>query len=261
MVISAVVVVAAACSLWGRIVGWGVVWHWFTGWWTPGWGNLFTVGIAAAGVVAAIWSSRRTLALTNTNFERAQDATRTQFTQARMDSRIEKLRAEIAALVAAIDEQQSVGVKITAGIVDAMGQMGLPTPLTHEVAPQPENPDEHYSEMRRALIAAEATFEENVSPIYRRIAAHAFGVLMLTDDPEIIRPVDRLDSNLAAEWSFMREMYKMARTSVNGTQFAYSAVEWGLKSRPIREARQNAIQGDRDQLRRYALERFSKLES
>lgn len=258
-IISTTAVVLAAGALGGRLIGWRVVWHGATGWWTPGWGNLFTVGIAAAAVVAAIVNNRVTLSTSVANFKQAQDAASKQFTEARKDARTEKLRSEIAALMTAIDEQQSTGVKIMTGIVDAMGQVGLPTPLTHAVLPQPTNYEEHYDDMRRAFIAAESDFEDTVSPIYRRIAAHSFGVLMLTDDAEIIRPVKRLDSNTAAEWSFMRDLYKRAKASVGGMQFAIAISEWAQTNRD-RETRQAEIQADRDELRRYSLERFSKLE-
>jgi hypothetical protein len=127
-IISTTALVLEAGALGGRLIGWRVVWHWATGWWTPGWGNLFTVVIAGAAVVAAIVNNRMTLSTTVANFKRAQDAASKQFTEARKDARTEKLRAEIAALVTAIDEQSSIESKLQSGVMEAMTQVGLPDP-------------------------------------------------------------------------------------------------------------------------------------
>lgn len=258
-IISTTAVALAAGALGGRLIGWRAVWHCATGWWTPGWGNLFTVAIAAAAVVAAIVNNRMTLSTTVTNFKRAQDAASKQFTEARKDSRTEKLRAEIAALVTAIDEQSSIESKLQRGVMEAMTQVGVPDPRLVGALPQPADYEERHDSIRRGMVLAEPAFEDTVSPIYRRIAAHAFGVLMLTDDPQIIGPVERLDSNAAAEWNFLRDMYKRASASVNGTQFVQSLFDWG-QGQPARETRQKKIRADRDELRRYSLDRFSKLE-
>lgn len=256
--VSLAALAAGAAALGGRLVGWEAAWQWFTGWWTPGWGNLFTVIIAAAAVVAAIANNRISLRLTAANFERAQDAARTQFTQARADARIEKLRTEIAALVTAIDEQSWAEATLRPTIMDAMAQVGLSDP---QVAGRtPPATEERSDKVRRGMVLAQADFEVKVSPIFRRIATHAFGVLMLTDDPRIIEPVERLARNTAAEWDHLRAAFTLANNTDSGTQFVQGLFRWGTEARPERESRLTEIDADRAELRSYSLQRFCKLE-
>lgn len=239
-------VVAASVALGGRLIGWRVVGQWITGWWTPGWGNLFVVSVAVATLIYALRNNRTTL-----------EQARHQFAAARKDSRVEKLRAEIAALVTAVDEQQSTDIKMRPGLFDALKAAGLQT--SGGVITAPLEYEAQNEATRQGMILAEPVFEETVSPVYRRIAAHSFGVLMLTEDPKIIDPVQRIEECAAAEWRYRRGLFRAASESVNALQFYKNLLELQAAEGPDSKKRQAEIQAARDELRRYCRERFSTL--
>lgn len=56
----------------GTIIGWRDTWEWITGWWTPGWGNLFTVGVAALAIMVSARHNAHTLRMTGDQFTRAR---------------------------------------------------------------------------------------------------------------------------------------------------------------------------------------------
>jgi uncharacterized membrane protein YcjF (UPF0283 family) len=72
--------VAFVVVLIANIVVW---WDWITGWWTQGWGNLFTVTAALLAVGVGAWTNLRNFRL------------------AREDGRNDRLREEVAALLSA----------------------------------------------------------------------------------------------------------------------------------------------------------------
>ena len=86
---------------------WSTFWDGVTGWYTPGWGNLFTVAVAATAIGVSAWYNRRTLRNANEINQRTLDNTNEKFHQGRVDARNDKLRAEIAGLLDALSERKS----------------------------------------------------------------------------------------------------------------------------------------------------------
>jgi hypothetical protein len=147
-------------------------WHDVTGWYTPGWGNLFTVGIAAAAIAVNAWYNRRTLRSANEKFEQNRNDANEKFRQGRVDARNDKLRAEIADFLEAISERKSRWSAFTQRIVELDPQAA-------------SNPTQFGLSLR-------AAWYELLSDSYTRIGIHSLAIEILTDDPGIIDPLRRI---------------------------------------------------------------------
>jgi hypothetical protein len=123
-----------------------------------GWGNLFTVTVAVIAIVASVSVNVVTLRRNARHFE-----------QGRLDSRVDKLRAEVIDLVCALSERRSQVEIVFARLR------------------QLENVD------RQAINQnIEAMFSENLWDSYRRTTSHAFAVLALTEDKEATDAIGRI---------------------------------------------------------------------
>lgn len=148
-------------------------WDGVTGWYTPGWGNLFTVTLAAAAIGVNAWYNRRTLrnaneinqrTLDNANqiFNQGRVDANQKFVQARIDARNDKLRAEIAEFLDAVSERRSQWAVFTHRRSELTGQ------------------------------SLRAAWSELLSDSYTRIGTHSLTIEILTDDPGIVDPVRRI---------------------------------------------------------------------
>jgi hypothetical protein len=120
-------------------------WHY-----TLGWGNLFTVTVALIAITASVVVSVITLRRNASHFE-----------QSRIDTRNDKLRAEVIDLISALSERKSQ------------------VEIVFQRIRQLENVDRETIHQN-----IEATFSENLWDSYRRTTSHAFAVLTLTEDKE-----------------------------------------------------------------------------
>jgi len=120
-------------------------WHY-----TLGWGNLFTVTVALIAITASVVVSVITLRRNASHFE-----------QSRIDTRNDKLRAEVIDLISALSQRRSQ------------------VEIVFQRIRQLESVD------RQAIHQnIEAMFSENLWDSYRRATSHAFAVLALTEDKE-----------------------------------------------------------------------------
>lgn len=94
--------------------------------------------------------------------------------QNRIDARTDKLRGEIAAFISALSERPPMA-EIWKKRLEEIGRPTNPAALAD------------WARNVRPLV------EEMLAPMYQRISAHAFGILMLTDDENITAPVHRLE--------------------------------------------------------------------
>jgi hypothetical protein len=121
------------------------VWHY-----TQGWGNLFTVTVALIAITASVVVSVITLRRNESHFE-----------QSRIDTRNDKLRAEVIDLISALSQRRSQ------------------VAIVFQRIRQLESVD------RQAIHQnIEAMFSEDLWDSYRRATSHAFAVLALTEDKE-----------------------------------------------------------------------------
>ena len=140
------------------IRNYAAAWHY-----TMGWGNLFTVTVAAIAVIASVTVNVITLRHNASHFE-----------QGRIDARNDKLRAEVIELISSLYERRSQ-VEI---VIQRVRQL--------------ENVD------RQAIHRSiEATFSENLWESYRRATSHAFAVLALTEDSEAAEAIGLILSAIA----------------------------------------------------------------
>lgn len=228
---------------------------WLTGWWTPGWGNLFLVLAAAAGVYVAFRNTRL----------------------ARQDARTEKLRAEIAALDTAVDEQISLVNIMLPRLFSRLSATGFT-----DAAAQIADGADPMQLIRQAVVEAKTTFEEVVSPIYRRIATHTFAVQMLTEDQKIIKPVKQIETLAIGLWHELQEVVDEVHRNWTtgalptlsfpagtfpGNKVAMPGIEQPPQPEPPRDweaymkQQQVPITQARDELRKYALEHFPKMKT
>lgn len=244
------VAVATLVVCGGTLIGWGNIGAWIGRW-------DWAVAVAVLAVIASAgfsaWTLRRSTA---------------QFRQQREDARVDKLRAEIAALDTAVDEQRSVEEMMLPGMVEALEKAGVQTVISHPQMAPPTSFPKIVETLQQAVAVAKTMFQESVSPIYRRIAAHAFGVQMLTDDPRIIDPVKMIEENTNAIWHKLRDTFQTIDVSSEAVeQRFHRALTSGApdmsESIAVNEflkVRQAKIESARVELRAYCLLRFSKLE-
>ncbi|MCV7114017.1 hypothetical protein [Mycolicibacterium setense] len=215
----------------GTVVGWPVVWTRLTAWWTPGWGNLFTVGVATLAVMVSARHNGRTL-------RRAGE----QFKQARRDTRNDKLRVEIAALLGAVSERLPRDKVFRARMAETV------PPDTSSVGL-----------VKNWLKNANSVMEETVGDVYKRIAMHAFVILTLTNDPAITEPVKQLEQITAEEVADMREFTNKGVKAKDLSGYLQLAGNLGtalLRGIP----RQSEIDRATKELRDYCLSHFPQLE-
>lgn len=210
------------------------VWEWITGWWTPGWGSFFTVGVAFTAIAVSAYFSHRAL-----------QGGREQASKARRDVRNDKLRAEIAELLEAISERASRDT-----IFRARRSKSFDMPDGGE-----------FGAVLKAWQREEnADVEEAVSDLYRRIALHSFVILTLTTDPELSARVRTLAKLAADEIADVR---KLVNESGRGRGDSFSvgaffgdALRAGHRAQPRKEQ----IDRESEALREYCLEHFPRWE-
>jgi hypothetical protein len=155
------------------ICEWSAFWRVVTGWWTPGWGNLFTVAVAIIAIGVSAWFNLRTLRSADKKFQ-----------QGRIDARNDKLRGDIAAFMDAVGERAS--------------QLDVFTHRINELvkAYLPDNPPGALAQFQQS---SKAVLSETLSDAYRRTATHTFAINILTDDPGILDHVNRIQGVVGAE--------------------------------------------------------------
>jgi hypothetical protein len=125
--------------------------HRYAAWhYTGGWGNLFTVTVALIAITASVVVSVITLRRNTSPFE-----------QSRIDTRNDKLRAEVIDLISSLSQRRSQ------------------VAIVFQRIRQLESVDRQ--EIHQNI---EAMFSENLWDSYRRATSHAFAVLALTEDKE-----------------------------------------------------------------------------
>lgn len=136
------------------------------GWYyTPGWGALATVTVALLALVVSTWFNVRTLRRSS---EQLSQASR-QFRQLRDDNLTDKLRVEIAGLLAAMNERDW-------RIAVAERQMNAIRD------PGDTSTERGIAELDLALKAVVA---EHLTPMHLRAFNHLFTMELLTDDPTL----------------------------------------------------------------------------
>ncbi|WP_139331273.1 hypothetical protein [Mycobacterium sp. IS-1264] len=158
---------------------WHAVWNGVTGWYTPGWGNLFTVAIAAAAIAVNARYNRRTLQSADERFQ-----------QGRVDARNDKLRVELAAYLSDLDEYRlessKLGKRMSELIDTAFNQFNAETKYSPENAQLLAERFERYREQ------SEAAYHETVWNICLRLAVRDFTLMTLTSDKEILQPASEI---------------------------------------------------------------------
>jgi hypothetical protein len=125
--------------------------HGYAAWhYTLGWGNLFTVMVALIAIMTSVVVSTITLRRNASHFE-----------QSRIDTRNDKLRAEVIDLISALS-QRSSQVEIVVLRIRQLESVDRQTINQH----------------------IKAMFSEDLWDSYRRATSHAFAVLALTEDKE-----------------------------------------------------------------------------
>jgi hypothetical protein len=152
------------------------LWDSVTGWWTPGWGNLFTLAVAAAGIAVSAWFNRRTLLATNEKFQR-------QLREARHD----KLRVEVAELLSDTEELRVQTIKLG----NRLSELSKKT--YSELSELPES-DKAASGavVARYKVEAQGAVTELVSDLYTRLAVRGVTIMMLTSDDQILEPMNKI---------------------------------------------------------------------
>lgn len=130
--------------------------HAYAAWhYTPGWGNSFTVTVALIAITASVVVSVITLRRNTNHFE-----------QGRIDTRNDKLRAEVIDLITALSQRRSQ------------------VAIVFQRIRQLESVD------RQAIHQnIQAMFSENLWDSYRRATSHAFAVLALSEDKDAIEAI------------------------------------------------------------------------
>lgn len=200
-----------------------VTWAWehLTGWWTPGWGNLFTVGVAAAALVVSARHNRRTL-------QRAEQ----QFKQNRLDARTDKLRNAIAELLLALGDRTPMEMLYKVKLEEARQTTGSSKPSI---------------QLHQSII------EETIGGVYNRISMHSFAIRMLTNNAKITAPVHRIEQSVARRLEVIRDA---AGLGTKGTPVdALKAIQT-VASLTSMDELERAIAQDTKLLTKYCLEHF-----
>lgn len=159
-----------------------MVWQTMTGWWTPGWGNLFTVAVAVAAILVSAYYNKRALDRTNLHFEQARD-----------DARDDRLRAEIAAFLVATDELSITERTYRARLEEL------------ESAHRRSDTSPTTKELQRLV-------DETIGAAYSQVAVRAFSILMLTNDTRIAAPVHQIDSAASDALAHLRNVAGLGDT-------------------------------------------------
>jgi hypothetical protein len=138
------------------------------------WGNIATVTVAIAAIIVSAWFNVRTL-------RSADDRWR----QERLDTRDDKLRAELATLLATVGELLSRHDVLFGRLVRHVNALNLD-----------ELTDEQLEEPTRQ--ARSIAFEE-LADLQRRISTSTITIKMLTANTAVTRPVELMQVALRAE--------------------------------------------------------------
>ncbi|WAC93567.1 hypothetical protein [Mycobacterium sp. Aquia_213] len=160
-----------------------------SGWYyTPGWGALGTVSVAALAVGVNILTNRRTLRAS----QKSLNTSVAQFRQVREDARVDKLRIEVIGLINALAERKTrLDVAINR-IDQAIGTIDRTDNLASDLV--------RVDRSMRAIMASEYW------DVYGRCSAHATAIRLLTNDDAILKLVNEIQTIVARE----REHYELA---------------------------------------------------
>ncbi|KUH85315.1 MULTISPECIES: hypothetical protein [unclassified Mycobacterium] len=213
-----IIVMCCAAAV-GMVFGWRV----FTGWWTPGWGNLFTVAVATAALAVGAWFNRRTLSSAAERHD-----------QGRLDGRYDKLRSEVAALLSASGQRRSQMEVFAKQVNDLIA--GTPS----------------VADRGTLMVAIQAALNESVGALYAKINGHAYAVRMLTNDSQIVDRIGEIEEVLKADladYAVALEIAPKPRDPITLRR---------IQER--RDAQTKALAGATDQLLAYCSGKFSALD-
>lgn len=203
--------------------GWGRLWNWITGWWTPGWGNLFTVAIATAALGVGAWFNHQTL-------KRAAE----RHTQGRLDARHDKLRAELAALLSASGRRRSEMEIFANRVTDLIA-------ATQSIA-----------DRGKLMIGIRAALNETVGALYARIEGHVYAVGMLTNDVLILGRIGEIHAVLKSDLADYEIAMELATKPKDLVETA--------RMNKRREARTATLASATEQLLTYCSDKFSAMD-
>jgi hypothetical protein len=178
--------------------------HAYAGWhYTLGWGNLFTVIVASIAIIASVTVSVITLRRNASHFE-----------QSRIDTRNDKLRAEVIDLISALSQRSS--------------QVGIVLQRIRQL----ESVD------RQAIHQnIKDMFSEDLWDAYRRATSHAFAVLALTEDKRaaeaiglILAAVEKIRKLVESAAANPSEIHLVDRAEVEKLGLTIDAATKQLKS-------------------------------
>lgn len=150
---------------------------------TPGWGSLFTVAVAALALISSLVISVITLRRNARNVE-----------QSRIDAKTDRLKAELIDLINALGERQPRGDVARHRINEAIAEKALN-----------QDAGAVYIEQTAKAILAEQLWDVN-----RRIITHALGTLMLTEDVAVVRPIGQILAAIAEARKIWDEVVDLA---------------------------------------------------
>lgn len=174
---------------------------------TPGWGNLFTVVVATAAIIASVVVSKITLKRNAAQFE-----------QTRLDKRNDKLRAEVIDLISALSERSSQA-DIAVQRIKRLEKIDLQT---------------LYENIK-------AIMSENLWDSYRRAESHACAVLLLTEDKQAVEATGLILEALGKQRRMFEDAanplkaYTVDGPEVDNLSYSIDAVTERIKSYAARE--------------------------
>lgn len=202
---------------------WSSIWEHATGWWTPGWGNLFTVAVASTALGIGAWYNHQTLS-------RAAE----RHTQSRLDARNDKLRAELAALLSAAGQRRSQMEIFANRVTNLIGGV------------------QSVADRGALMIAVRAALNESVGALYSRVDGHIYAVRMLTNDGFILDRVAEINEVLKSDLADYEIAIEIAPKPRDDRAMA------GIAQR--REIQTNQLSVATEQLSKYCSVKFSALD-
>lgn len=169
-VVAALALIFALGYIYGEQPEWHITeWHW---------GNILTVTVASAAIIASVWVSKITL---NRNAA--------QFEQTRLDSRDDRLKDEIASLLSALGERRDRQTLFNKRLSDA----------ARATRTMNADPTAQAAAAKRFGQEARAAFAEQISPVYDRAMSHSLVIFLLTDNLTLLEPMVRIQGALKGE--------------------------------------------------------------
>lgn len=144
------------------------------------WGNILTVTVASIAIIASVVVSAITLRRNASQFERT-----------RLDTRNDRLRAEV--------------IDLTTAVAECHSQVDVATARFRELA-------EEYAKEGKSPVLADrnqiykALLSEHVWESYRRASSHAYAVLLLTEDTELARCIRSILDPLGKQRKLLTNM-------------------------------------------------------